>query len=238
MTETPILVRVWGAPEYDSLAVGTFQAEFPPELAWVSGDTLRQVRISPYSRSAMSDRKWVLTIRPRHVGSCELRLRLQIKLGLEQGVDQTDLVIPLEIKPDSVRMAVPPHPTRFERVRDGMRFRFADGYLVPIDTTEAVLEAEIAVKPSVLFPAPDSTLGGAASAPAGIPFVAIIGKDGALLTAEVMEEPGAGPYDSYVVGAARVSLDDWVFAPAQAHGHPVADYLVVRVPPGASSPRH
>src|SRR5439155_23813601 len=33
LADTPILVRVWGAPQYDSLVVGTFRADVPPELA-------------------------------------------------------------------------------------------------------------------------------------------------------------------------------------------------------------
>lgn len=234
LTEAPILVRVWGAPQYDSLAVGTVRAELPPELAWVSGDTLRVVQISPYSRRPMSDRSWVMTIRPRQTGRCELRLTLQVQLGSGRGADQTDFVIALEIRTDSVRVIEPPHPTRFERMRDGKRFRFADGYLVPIETSEALLESEIAVKPRVLFPVPEPKPWSAASTPAGIPFVAMIGKDGRLLAAEFIEEPGGEPYDSHMIGTARLSLQDWKFAPAQAHGHSIADYLIVRVPVGPS----
>jgi len=232
LAETPILVQIWGAPQYDSLAVGTFRADFSRELEWVSGDTLRRVQISPYSRRPMSDRRWVMTIRPRQTGRCELRLYLQVQLGAERGVDQTDLVMPLEIRTDSVRVIEPPHPTRFERLRDGRRFRFADGYLVPIKTSEALLESEIAVKPRVLSPFPEPTPQSATSRPAGVPFVAMIGEDGHLLAAEFIEEPGGEPYDSHRIGTARLLLDDWKFAPAQAHGHAVADYLVVRVPLG------
>src|SRR6267143_903997 len=78
LTETAILVRVWGGPRYDSLAVGTVRAELPPEVAWVSGDTLHQVQISPYSRRPMSDRRWVITIRPMQTGRCELKLSLRV----------------------------------------------------------------------------------------------------------------------------------------------------------------
>ena len=232
LTDTPILVRAWGAPQYDSLAVGTVRAELPPEVAWVSGDTLRLVQISPYSRRPMSDRSWVMTIRPLQTGRCELRLTLQVRLGAGQGTDQTDLVIPLEVRTDSVRVIGPPHPTRFERLRDGQRFRLADGYLVPIQTSEALLESEIAVKPRVLSPVSEPTPRSATSRPSGVPFVAMIGEDGRLLAAEFIEEPGGEPYDSHRIGTARLLLDDWKFAPAQAHGHAVADYLIVRVPLG------
>jgi len=103
----------------------------------------------------MSDRRWIMTIRPRQAGRCELRLHLQVQLGAKWGVDQTDLVTALEIRTDSIRVIEPPHPTRFERLHDGQRFRFADGYLVPIKTSEALLESEIAVKPRVLSPSPN-----------------------------------------------------------------------------------
>ena len=231
LADTPILVRVWGAPQYDSLVVGTFRAEIPPELAWVSGDTLRGLQISPYSRRPMSDRSWVMTIRPQQTGRCELKLRLQIQLDAGHGTDETDLVIPLEVRTDTVRLIGPPHPTRFERIRDRQRFRFADGYFVPIETSEALLESWIAVKPRVLSPAPEATRGGATPRPAGLPFVVMIGKDGRLRAAEFIEEPGGEPYDSHQIGIARSLLDGWRFAPAQAHGHAVADYLIVRVAP-------
>ena len=61
-------------------------------------------------------------------------------------------MIPLEVRADTVRMIEPPHPTRFERISGGQRFRFADGYFIPIETSEALLESEIAVKPRVLSP--------------------------------------------------------------------------------------
>ena len=232
LTETSILVRVWGSPQYDSLAVGTVRVEFPPGVAWVSGDALRRVQISPYSARPMSDRSWVLTIRPQQTGRWELKLDLQIELGAGQITDETNLVIPLEVRADTVRMIEPPHPTRFERISGGQRFRFADGYFIPIETSEALLESEIAVKPRVLSPVSRRTPQGPSSRAAGVPFVAMIGEDGRLLAAEFMEEPRGEPYDSHRIETARRLLDDWKFAPAQAHGHAVADYLIVRVPIG------
>lgn len=47
----------------------------------------------------------------------------------------------------------------------------------------------------------------------------------------VLPQP-ATPYDSHRIGTARLLLDDWKFASAQARGHAVADYLIVRVPLG------
>ena len=141
-------------------------------------------------------------------------------------------MIPLVIRTDSVRVIEPPRPTRYERIRDGQRFRFADGYLVPIETSEALLESEIAVKPRVLYPSLESAQRNAASRSAGVPFVAMIGNDGRLMAAEFIEEPGGEPYDSHQIETARQLLEDWKFAPAQAHGHAVADYLIVRVPLG------
>ena len=42
--------------------------------------------------------------------------------------------------------------TRRAGILLAQRFRFADGYFIPIETSEALLESEIAVKPRVLSP--------------------------------------------------------------------------------------
>jgi len=237
LTETSILVMVWGAPQYDSLAVGDVQVELPPGFALVSGDTLRHVLISPYSRRPMSDLRWVVTIRPEQTGHKEVKLKLRIDGGPKQGVDETEFVMPMEVRTDSVRVVQPPHSIRLERVREGKRYRLADGYLVPIDTTEAFLESDIAVKPRVLSSTVAPRPPGSAFPAGGVPLVALVAKDGRLLGAELLEAPEGPTYDPRIIEAARSSIERWRFAPAQARGQPVPDYLVVRVQFGpAGSP--
>ena len=229
LTESSILVIAWGGPQYDSLAVGQVRVEIPPGITWISGDTLRDVAVSPYSRRPMSDRRWVVAIRPEQTGRYEVRLNLRIDGGPNQGVDETEFVMPLEVQTDSVRYLEPPHPTRFERVRGPERFRFADGYLVPIDTTEALLESDIEVKPRALTSIYEPTPQGSATPAGGVPFIAMVGKEGRLLGAQYLEEAGSSNYDPRLIDAARRSIDRWRFAPARAHGHAVADYVIVRV---------
>jgi len=235
LTVSSILVIAWGGPQYDSLAVGQVRMELPPGIAWVWGDTLRDVAVSSYSRRPMSDRRWEVVILPERTGRYEVRLNLRIDGGPDRGVDETEFVMPLEVRTDSVRSLQPPPPTRFERVRGQERFRFADGYLVPIDTTEALLESEIEVKPYVLGSTLEAAPQGLAAPAGGVPFVAMVGKDGQLLGAQFLEEVGGPNYDPRLIDAARRSIDHWRFAPALAHGHTVADYVIVRVhfgPPG------
>ena len=232
LTETSILVIVWGGPQYDSLAVGDAQVELPAGFALLSGDTLRHVLISPYSRRPMSDLRWVVTILPERTGHQEVKLKLRIDAGSKQGVDETEFVMPMEVRTDSVRLVPPPHPVRFERIREGKRYRFADGYLVPIDATEAFLESDIEVKPRVLSSTVAPTPPGSVIPAGGAPFVVLVAKDGRLLGVEPLEAPGGPNYDPQVIDAAESSIEGWRFAPAQAHGQAVPDYLVVRVPFG------
>jgi len=235
LTATSILVIVWGATQYDSLAVGEVQVELPSGIALLSGDTLRHVLISPYSRRPMSDLRWVVSILPEQTGHQEVRLKLRIDGGSKRGVDETEFVMPMEVRTDSVRLVPPPHSIRFERVREGKRYRFADGYLVPIDTTEAFLESDIEVKPRILSSTVAPPPPGSKIPAGGIPFVVLVAKDGRLLGVEPLEAPGGPIYDPQVIGAAESSIERWRFAPAQARGQSVPDYLVVRAqfgPPG------
>lgn len=230
LADTGILIQVWGAPEYDSLAVGTVWAELPPGVQWASGDTLRRVQISPNTRRPPSDLRWVLRIRPYQTGPWELRFQLRVDLG-DEGVDETDFVIPIEVRIDSVRTLAPARPTRFERVRGGQRFRWADGYLVPVEESEALLESEIVAKPRVLDPVLQPASQGAGIMPGTVPFVAIIDREGRLVDAEPIQEPGEERHDPTRIQAARKLLDRWKFTPARAPGgRAVADYVVVRVP--------
>ena len=230
LADLGILIQVWGAPQYDSLAVGTVRADLPPQVAWVSGDTLRHVQISPNTRRPPSDLRWVLTTRPYQTGPCELRFHLHVDLD-DEGADETDFVIPIDIRIDSVRVLAPPRPTRFERVRDGQRFRYADGYLVPIERSEALLESEIVTKPRVIGIAARPASRRTDAVPDSESFVAMIDREGRLLAASPIQGPAGERHDPYRLRAARDLLDRWKFAPARTSaGRAVADYVVLRVP--------
>ena len=228
LAETSILVIVWGSPQYDSLAVGDAQVELPSGMTWLSGDTLRHVLISPYSRRPMSDLRWVVTILPERTGHQEVRLKLRIDGGPKEGTDETEFVMPMEVRTDSVRLVPPPHSIRFERVREGKRYRFADGYLVPIDSTESFVESDIEVKPRVLSSTIVPTPPGSVIPAGGVPFVVLVAKDGHLLGVEPLEAPRGSIYDPHLIDAAESSIERWRFSPALAHGQAVPDYLVVQ----------
>jgi len=222
-----ILVRVWGGPQYDSLAVGEARVRIPDGIEYRSGDTLRGVQISPYSRRPPSDRRWTVAIRPERTGRFELEGRLRIAWRDSNRVDETEFVLPLEVRADSSR-ALAPRTVRYESTWKGRRFRYADGYFIPIDSSEALLESEIDPKPRVLSSHRAALPAGVAAPNEGIPFRVVIAAGGRLVSSEPVEDRGGSP-ESRLVEAARRSLERWTFAPARAHGRPVADYAIVRV---------
>jgi len=196
------------------------------------------VRVTPLSsrRRAQSERRWRIVVRPTRPGLYVVRGTLTIDAGEERGVDETEFVLPLEVRPDTVVYARAPRATRFENVRGGQRYRYAGRYLVPIDTTEALLEEEIDQKPKpthqeiALCPACPGPL------PALVPMVVMVGSDGTVRESRYLELDEEGTLDPASVAAARGALEKWRFEPARSRNRPVADYTVVRVPVRAVGP--
>ena len=232
---TLLLVRVWGEKSYGHPVVGVARVSVPDGIEVVAGDTVRVARVSPRSRTK-SERRWQIMIRPTRLGSYVIRGALRIDAGPAGGVDETDFVLPLEMRPDTVISARAPRATRFENVRDGQRYRYAGRYLVPIDSSEALLQDEIdqrpkaAQKKEAFCPACPGPL------PAVVPFVAMVGSDGRLRESRYLDIDEEGTLDPAVVAAARDALGMWAFEPARAKDRPVADYTVVRVPVKAAGP--
>jgi len=224
-----LLVRVWGDDAYDRPVTSVARVSVPEGIEVVSGDTLSVAHVSRHSRR-YAGRVLQIMIRPVRPGTYVIRGWLGIDAGAERGADETDFLLPIEVRPDTVIYARAPRATRFENVRGGQRYRYGGRYLVPIDSTEALLEDEITAKPKPLTQEAALCPGCAAPLPTVVPFVAMVGSDGRLRESRFLDMEEQGTIGSDVVAAASGALARWTFEPARAGGRPVADYVVVRVP--------
>ncbi|HEX7077971.1 MAG TPA: hypothetical protein VF363_06085 [Candidatus Eisenbacteria bacterium] len=229
LRESSLKVNVWGGAQYDSLAKGHARIAIPEGIQLVSGDTLRDVLLSPFVSRPPSDRGWSVTIRPMRTGTYTIRGDLTVDEGPERGRDESGFELSLDVRADTTIFAPTPRVTRFEKVREGRRFRYADGLLVPIDSTETFLESEITSKPRVVREARAIAPRGAGTPRDGVAFVAIVGADGSLIDAMPVEEPGSLGFGPEILGPAEEALASFRFAPAIAQGRAVPDYLALRV---------
>ena len=232
---SPLLVRVWGEDAYDGPVTSVARIDVPDGIEVVSGDTVSVAHVSRRSRKH-AGRVFQVMIRPVRPGSYVIRGRLAIDAGAERGADETDFLLSIEVRPDTVIYARAPRATRFENVRGGQRYRYGGRYLVPIDSTEALLEDEITEKPRPLTQEAAFCPGCAAPLPTVVPFVAMVGSDGGLRESRFLDMEEQGTIAPDAVGAASGALARWTFEPARAGGRPVADYVVVRVPVRSREP--
>jgi hypothetical protein len=229
LQESPLLVRVWGENAYGTRIESTAQIFVPEGIRVLSGQTF-SVESPSTAKRAKPERKWQVLLRPEESGVYRIRGTLRIDAGPDRGVDEAEFAIALEVRGDTV-LAGSPRPTRFEHVREGQRYRYADRYLVPIDSSEALLQEEIDRKPEVVRQAAAACSACAGTLPAVVPLVVMVGSDGLPREARYLDIVEIGEeIDPTIVEAAKRALAGWEFAPASSRGRPVADYLVVRVP--------
>ena len=228
---TTLLVRVWGEDSYDVPVMSRARISLPEGIQVISGDTVSVAHVDRHTRHR-AERLVELTIRPVRYGSYVLRGWLSINAGEDRGVDETDFHLPFTIEPDSTHYAHAPRPTRFENVRHGQRYRYGGRYLVPIDSTQALLEEEITAKPHATHQEAAACHGCEGPLPTIVPFVVMVGADGKLRESRFLDiqEQNQGTTDPAWIEAAKQALVKWEFEPARAGALPVADYLVVRVP--------
>lgn len=226
---TTVLVRIWGEDSYDPPATSVARISIPPGLELVSGDTVSVYQHIKRSRKR-AERVVRLVIRPVKPGSYVIRGWLGIDAGPERGADETDFLLPLEITSDAPAVMRAPRTTRFESVRHGQRYRYAGPYLVPIDSTQALLEEEITLKARPKEQESAKCPDCPGPLPAVVPFVVMVGSDGSVRETRYLDIQEGGAIDPLVVTFAAEALARWKFEPARANDRTVADFLVVRVP--------
>jgi len=226
--EATLLVRIWGGDAYDHPSTSVGRISIPDGITIVSGDTVSVARVDRHSRRR-AERVVSLVLRPTRPGSYVIRGRLEIDAGEEHGTDQTDFNLPLTLDQDAPVVVQAPRVTRYENVRHGQRYRYAGRYLVPIDSTQALLEEEITEKPKPIVEGVAACHGCAGPPKVLVPFVVMVGSDGRIRDSRFLDIQEEGTTDSNLVAAASAELSQWQFEPAKAGATPVADYVVVRV---------
>ena len=226
---TTLLVRIWGEDTYDEPITSVARLSVPEGIEVLLGDTVSVAHVDRHTRRR-AERLVLLTIRPVRYGTYRIRGRLAIDAGPMHGADETDFDLPLTIQPDTLLYARAPRPTRFENVRHGQRYRYAGRYLVPIDSTQALLEEEITSKPRAVEQEAATCHTCPGPLPTVVPFVVMVGSDGTVRESRFLDIQETGSIDPALVVAANRVLSSWKFEPARAGERAVADYVVVRVP--------
>ncbi|HZE18868.1 MAG TPA: hypothetical protein VE402_01990 [Candidatus Angelobacter sp.] len=231
-----LLVRIWGEDSYDVPITSTARLSIPDGIEVLLGDTVSVNYVAWHARHRKPERLLLLTIRPKSYGSYVIHGSLSIQGGLDYGRDETDFDLPFTLSPDSATYARAPRATRFEIVRNGQRYRYSGRYLVPIDSTQGLLEEEITSKPKPLVQTAAACHVCPGPLPAMVPFVVMVGSDGTVRESRFLDISEEGTIDPTLIAAAGGSLKSWQFEPARAGSLAVADYVVVRVPVKDGSP--
>lgn len=208
---------------YPTPAMVTARVHIPGELGLVQGDTtitgpLEKVRGN-----------WTFRIAPRQTGRYEVRGQVQIDAGT-QGIDDAEFTMPVDVGADTVLVEHSRY-LRLESRKDGQRFRYADWWLVPLDSAEApVVEADFNHRGSRAR-AMTQTIAvcqrsSAVAALDSIRFVVVVGPDGQVRDLKLL---GRRPR-SEVAAAAEEALRKWTFEPARVNGAAVSDWIYVSVP--------
>jgi len=226
---TTLLVRIWGEDSYDVPVTSVGRISIPDGIEIIAGDTVSVAHVDRHTRHR-GERVVALTLRPQRYGSYLIRGWLAIDAGEAHGADETDFYLPLTIQPDTLIYGRAPRATRFENVRHGQRYRYGGRYLVPIDSTQALLEEEITAKPRATAQEAASCHTCPGPLPTVVPFVVMVGADGTVRESRFLDIQETGSIDPALVTAASAALSSWRFEPARAGSRAVADYLVVRVP--------
>lgn len=224
-----LMVRIWGEDSYDVPITSVGRISIPDGIDLVSGDTVSVAHVDRHTRHR-GERLVPLVIRPSRYGTYRIRGWLSIDAGEEHGVDETDFYLPLTIQPDTLIYGRAPRATRFENVRHGQRYRYGGRYLVPIDSTQALLEEEITSKPKAIEQEAASCHTCPGPLPTVVPFAVMVGADGKIRESRFLDIQETGSIDPLLVAAANGALSSWRFEPAHAGSRAVADYVVVRVP--------
>jgi len=233
---TTLLVRIWGEGSYDVPVTSVARISVPEGIRVISGDTVSIAHVNQWSRKR-AERLIPIVIRPERPGRYLIRGWLGIDAGPDHGADETDFFLSAILEQDTVAYSRAPRVTRFENVRHGQRYRYAGRYLVPIDSTQALLEEEITSKAKPRSQEEATCPGCPGPLPTAIPFVVMVGSDGTIRESRFLDMQEEGTTDPSLVAAANQALQRWEFSAAQAGDRAVADFLVVRVPVmGSPSP--
>jgi hypothetical protein len=216
-------VRIYRTDQYARADTGEVWLELPDGVHRLAGDLRRRVSLAD---RLPDDNEWPLVLRFSRLGRFEVRGWFRAELGGRDGRFETDFVQLIDVRADTI-LYEPSHPTRYESVLKGQRYRYG-GWIVkvPIDSSEAVLQNEISPRALVLKEEVAVCRHCQGDFPVQLPFYAFVGPDGTLRGAQIARDINA---DQGAIDAAREALTHWKFTPAEVKGRPVTDYVFVRV---------
>lgn len=227
--DTLSIVLQFGARYYPASARASLHIEVPAELRLLRGDTLVTGRLEEVRG------RWTYLLLPQRPGQYEVRGRVTIDGGA-QGTDEGEFTMPITVGPDSIAVEHSRY-VRLELLKEGQRYRYADWWLVPLDSTERpAVQADLEVRGAHARPTAPAAATchrcSSSAMPDSVHFVVIIGPDGRLRDWKLLGSSlrrGHRP-DPEVAAAAETTLKNMTFQPAEAGGHAVSDFVYVAIP--------
>ncbi|TMQ56742.1 MAG: hypothetical protein E6K76_12220 [Candidatus Eisenbacteria bacterium] len=235
----PLRARA-GSSQHGVDCLGDVRIEVPSGIEVLAGDTSRKVHVSRWEREHF-DQEWVVSLRVSRTGKYRIRGELRIPCGEPTVWDESETLVDLDVRQDTT-LVHGGYDTRFERIRDGKRFRYGGGHLVRvdstnalifqrghmvlIDSTEALLPDDISERPLVMSAPHAKCPECGLVAPKALRFIVTVGSNGSVTWIESRPAAETPP----VLASAEQALKRYVFRPARAKGgRPVADWAEVEV---------
>jgi hypothetical protein len=227
--DTLSIVAQFGARYYPTSARASIHLVVPPALGLLRGDTLVV--------GSLGDMRghWTYLFTPQQPGQYEVRGRVTIDAG-SQGVDECEFVMPVAVGAESVVVERSRY-VRLELRKEGRRYRYADWWLVPLDSTEvSAVQVDLEARGARARPtgpaAATCSRCASTSTPDSVHFVVIVGPDGnirdwKLLGSSLRRDRRP---DADVAAAAEAALKGMTFQPAEAGGQAVSDFVYVAIP--------
>jgi hypothetical protein len=222
-------------PDADSTAAGRLTIRVPRGLVTAASETT-------WTFSAREQqRAYYLTAFPTSPGLYDLHALLTVRRSARDA-DIGEYVVSLRVTRDTTILLLP-RAVREHRVTNGRTYRYAGQVLVPVDSTERVVERDI-LKPRVLHEEPGVCPSCEMSGADTVALIVLLDKDGRIVDVQLpvsqnkrSDESRDGSSrgtdiqpDPARLLAARQALTRWTFSPATARGRRVPDWLAVRVP--------
>ncbi|HEX6030907.1 MAG TPA: hypothetical protein VFY90_05710 [Tepidiformaceae bacterium] len=210
-------------------AVGRASISIPDGFTVEEGDTGRDLHAN--ARWGGGPRgEWDLYLRPTRPGKFTIRGWVRIPRSTPRSWDESECVLDLDVRDDSVIVPRFSRTLRHERIVEGQRFRYGGQHMVLIDGPEPWL-AEASGPPSDPEPIDtpvaecrDCGLTG----PKVMRYAVTVGTDGSVRWIEP-RRPDAPPEDSRVLAAGESALRRWRFRPARIGDRVVANWAEVEV---------
>lgn len=205
---------------------GVVHVRVPKGLELISGDTT--FTVSPLQRALPPHR---LLVRALYPGTFEVRGTLLIATRPDME-DRIELGLPISVVGDTL---IPGYRIlhRIETSRGGQRFRYAGGWLLPIDGTEDFDVAEFerhGVKTRPIQTATARCVGCPAATASSVRCLVLVDRNGRVKQSTVLMPGQHSRTGPALVRAVRAALAKWRFQPAVLNGRPVSDRAYVEVP--------